>query len=110
MGSIELIAPELINTEVGNILWKGHMFGGLDIELAVETLVDFAEMRLKLVPTTELLYDAFSLAITHKRTVYDSMYLALAEREHCPFVTADKKLYNAVSGAMPHVILPANWR
>ncbi len=32
------------------------------------------------------------------RSFYDGLYMALANREDCPLVTADRKLYNALSG------------
>lgn len=44
-----------------------------------------------------LLARAFDLASELNRpTAYDSQYLAVAERLHCAFWTADERLYNAV--------------
>ncbi|WP_407895734.1 type II toxin-antitoxin system VapC family toxin [Scytonema sp. NUACC26] len=34
------------------------------------------------------------MAISLERTVYDCFYLALAIRQRCQLVTADKKFYN----------------
>ena len=56
-----------------------------------------------------LLVSAYELAVTHRRTVYDALYLALSQREGCPYVTADEKLVNAIGGAVPDVIWLANW-
>jgi predicted nucleic acid-binding protein len=39
---------------------------------------------------------ALSLAISERRTVYDMLYVALAQQNGCSFVTADEKLFNAV--------------
>lgn len=36
------------------------------------------------------------IAMDTERSVYDCLYLALAEREGCRFVTADRRLFNAV--------------
>ena len=45
-----------------------------------------------------LLDAAFEIALTTRRTVYDCLYIALAERLDCVAVTADAKLYNATPG------------
>jgi predicted nucleic acid-binding protein len=47
-----------------------------------------------------------SIAERFGRSFYDSLYLALAKAEGYPFVTADKKLYNALkSGSLKKYIL-----
>lgn len=42
------------------------------------------------------LSDAFKIATETKRTVYDSLYLALAEAQGFSLVTADQRFYNAL--------------
>jgi predicted nucleic acid-binding protein len=49
-------------------------------------------------PTANLLNEAFEIALETRRTVYDCLYVALAERLGCAVVTADEKLYNATRG------------
>ena len=49
------------------------------------------------------------LAVTYRRSVYDSLYLALSLRSNCRFVTADERLVNAVGTALPNVISLQNW-
>jgi len=41
------------------------------------------------------------IAMQHARSVYDSVYVALAYEQKAEFVTADEKLVNAVSGRLP---------
>jgi len=60
-------------------------------------------------PAAELLEEAYDLAVAHRRTVYDALYLALSVREACPFVTADERLVNAVAGALPRVVWLGHW-
>jgi predicted nucleic acid-binding protein len=55
------------------------------------------------------LEEAYRLAVTHQRTVYDSLYLALSVREGCQFVTGDLRLVNAVGTALPNVAWVGNW-
>jgi len=108
-GSMSLLAPDLINAEFGNIVWKKHIFQGLSAADADTVIDDFRKLTFELTSTAELLADAYQLAVTHRRSVYDALYLALSVREGCQFVTADEKFANAIAGAFPKVIWVANW-
>jgi predicted nucleic acid-binding protein len=82
-GALELLAPDLLNAEVGNIVWKKQRFQGLapaDAQLLVDA---FRALPIALTPTADLLDAAYRLAVAHQRTVYDAMYLALSVRENC---------------------------
>lgn len=108
-GELDLLAPDLIYAEVGNIVWKKQAFQGLavtDAQLVIDT---FRTLTFSITPTAVLLADAYSLAVRHQRTVYDMLYVALGQQENCRFVTADEKLVNAIHNAFPSVIWIANW-
>ena len=105
-----MAAPDLINAEVGNIVWKKQTFQGLGADDAKAVIDGFRKLEIAFTPTAHLLGDAYYLAINHQRTVYDSLYLALSIREVCQFVTADERLVNAVSPALPTVVWLAKWR
>ena len=47
-----------------------------------------------------LLTAALDLAISLKQTVYDCLYLALAEARNSIVVTADRRYYDVVSGSV----------
>jgi predicted nucleic acid-binding protein len=51
-----------------------------------------------------LLPRALEIATLARRSVYDSLYIALAEREGCELVTADQRLYNSVKSQFPFVV------
>jgi predicted nucleic acid-binding protein len=108
-GLLSFLAPDLINAEVGNIIWKKQAFQGLDASDAKDVLGEFRRMQFRFIPTAELLEDAYKIAVAHRRTVYDALYVALSVRENCRFVTADEKLANAVGAAFPGVVWLANW-
>ena len=108
-GTLSFLAPDLINAEFGNIIWKKHLLQGLAASDAQDILDKFRQLQFKLTPTAELLEDAYKIAVTHRRTVYDALYLALSVRENCRFVTADEKLVNAVGAAFPNLIWLGNW-
>lgn len=92
---VELIAPSLIASEIGSALWKavrrGHVTRA-DALVAIETaLLPFE----RLVPDEELRARALEIAITLNHPIYDCCYLALAERERAPLISADKRLLAA---------------
>ena len=108
-GDCQITVPDLLYAEVGNILWKRHVQKGLDESYCQAALHELDALLLPIVPITRLAADAFSLAIAHKRTMYDMLYVALAEREGCPFVTADERLVNAIGAALPSVKWLGKW-
>jgi predicted nucleic acid-binding protein len=108
-GTLILLAPDLLYAEVGNIVWKKHRFQGLAAEDADEILAAFRLVTFVVTSCAALLEEAYRLAVTHQRTVYDAMYLALSQREHCPWVTADERIVNALGATFPQIIWVANW-
>lgn len=108
-GSISFLAPDLINAEFGNIIWKKQVFQGLAAPDAQSIVDDFRALPFTFVPTATLLDDAYQLAVKHQRTVYDSLYLALSLREGCQFVTADERFVNAIGSSFPSIVWIANW-
>lgn len=108
-GTLTLLAPDLLYAEVGNIVWKKHRFQGLAAEDAEAIIAAFRLVTFVVTSDAVLLEEAYRLAAAHQRTVYDALYLALSLREHCPWVTADEKIVNALAGTFPHIIWVANW-
>ena len=90
-----LIAPSLIAAEIGSAIWKAVQRGAVapaDALIAIEAaLLPFEA----LIATEELRVRALALAIELKHPIYDCFYLALAERERCPLITADGRLLAA---------------
>lgn len=97
----ELIAPDLLPTEVGNVLWKKVRRGELDAAQAHDRFAVLGQMRVQLVTTSELHGDALKLAIETRRSMYDALHLSLARREGCAFATADERFVNALRDT-PH--------
>lgn len=92
-----LLVPDLIYAEVGNALWKHVVSGTLDDEEAQAFIEYFGEVPLISFPIAPLLPPAVEIACSLRRTVYDSLYLALAIREESILVTADLKFYSVVA-------------
>jgi predicted nucleic acid-binding protein len=94
-GSDELIAPALIVAEIGNAVWKRALRNELSLEEAVSAVGIAAGLMTRLVPLEGLSTRAMEIAIQLRHPIYDCFYLALAERERAPIISADAKLLAA---------------
>ncbi|MEA2975816.1 MAG: hypothetical protein QOF19_1336 [Alphaproteobacteria bacterium] len=94
-GSDELIAPAFIVAEIGNAVWKRALRNELSLEEAVSAVGIAAGLMTRLVPLEGLSARAMEIAIQLRHPIYDCFYLALAERERAPIVSADVKLLAA---------------
>ncbi len=92
----ELHAPDLMFPEVGNVLWKKMRRGDLTEEHARQVVRLVAVAPLDVHPSAPFLEAAFAIATRTGRTVYDSLYVALAAWLDSRLVTADERLYNAL--------------
>jgi len=94
--SYELIAPDLLIPEIGNILWKKIIRDGMKLGVAGEILKHFEASPVAICPSMPLAHIALGFAAEERRSVYDCLYVALAMAESCRLVTADEKLHNAL--------------
>lgn len=108
-GNLDLLAPDLIYAEMGNIVWKLNRFQELSEQDAGDILKTFQLISFSITPSSLLLNDAYNFAKEHQRTVYDSLYVALSLSHQCSFVTGDSKLVNAISPAFSNIIAIENW-
>jgi len=91
----DLIAPAVIAAEIGSAIWKAVRRGTVTRADAI-VAIDAALLPFQiLIPTEELRVRALELAIDLDHPIYDCFYLALAERERCALISADKRLLTA---------------
>jgi len=89
-GIFELVVPALLVYEVANALNYKPDFTEEDVKSSVDALADLSltvEMSSK-----ELMKRAASVARDSDLSIYDSCYIALAERLNVRMVTADRRL------------------
>ena len=91
-----LWAPELIFAELGNVCWKRVQRKELDSQQASMIVQDFLASPLRIEGHAAVLEHAWRIAVEYGRSVYDSLYLALANQIDAPLVTADLRFYNAL--------------
>lgn len=98
---LQLLAPDLIEAEIGNVLWKAVRRNRINRVDAEKSLRRYTELSIHTVPTSDLLDDAFRIAVACERSFYDSLYVALAVSTRTELITADERLVNALAGRFP---------
>ena len=86
------IAPELLMAEAANVINKKQLSGELSESEGDQLLSDILSVPIRLFPHRPILPRAFELARAHNLTVYDTLYLALAEEHGAVIFTGDRKL------------------
>jgi predicted nucleic acid-binding protein len=84
----QLFAPDLIFAEFSNVLWKKWRQREIEADVARRILEDFRRFPLEVRSSDTLLATAWTMGEELQRTMYDSLYLALAENEGYRLVTA----------------------
>ncbi len=99
-----LCAPTLLRYELVSALRKNVFRGRIASEDAQRMLQKILSHRIKFYISERLVQRAYEFAEAHNLpTAYDAQYLAVAEHLNCEFWTADEKLVNSVSAALPWV-------
>ena len=100
-GEVRFVVPDLFWAEFGNILWKATRLARLTEAVAESAIGALRDRGLPTVSSKSLLAQAFAVATAFDRTVYDSLYVALAVEGKAQLVTADEKLANALAAHLP---------
>jgi predicted nucleic acid-binding protein len=95
--SHDYVAPDLLFSETGNVLWKKVRRSELDENEARQLVMDLAQVAVETVATRSLLQDALALALTVGLTVYDAMYLTLAVRLETAVITGDDRFVDKIA-------------
>lgn len=85
-----LHAPHLLDVEVAQVVRRYEQRGEIDAATGLAALEELADLRLRRHAHPALLARAFELRAN--ATMYDAIYLALAEGLDAPLVTTDRRL------------------
>jgi predicted nucleic acid-binding protein len=88
----ELLAPDVFPIEVAHALSRAERRGILKPPEGSQALADFLRILPQLHESLVLLPRAFEISSQARIGVYDSLYVALAEGENAPLITADQRL------------------
>ena len=100
-GTIQLLVPDLFWAEIGNILSKAVRTGRMSKASAEKAIGLATSHAIPTAPSFPLLGEAFAIATNFQRSVYDSIYVALALDRARLFLTADERLANSLAGRLP---------
>ncbi len=106
-GQVKLVVPDFFWIEVTNLLWKAIRTGRCTRPTAEMALSALRRHEIPTLPVLPLLDSALDKTLVYGRSVYDSIYLALALETGGKLVTADEKLVNAVGVRLPILWLGA---
>ena len=101
VGETDLLVPDIFWAECGNILWKAVRQQRLSRGDAETALFSMIRRDIPTVSSAKLLAVAFPIALNFDRSVYDSLYVALAVLEEIDLITADERLANALAAHLP---------
>ncbi len=96
----EIVAPNLIMLECANALWSKVRSKLLSRAAATLGLTKIANAPMRLRTETDIIDAAQAIAFEIDRTVYDSVYLAIAIADNGVLVTADER-FAAAAEAHP---------
>ena len=102
-GDINIFAPSLIEYEVMDGLKIAQKRGRIDKNTIQTAIEGFFNLEIKVYNVSHLFHKTLDIMNSCDISSYDASYLALAENEKTPFVTADKVLYNKVRKKLKYI-------
>ena len=95
------MVPDLFYVEIASAIWKAVRLGRVPRAFGDQALVLLTQREFATVPSLKLLDQAFQIATAFDRTVYDSLYVALAVQTNSQLITADERLANSLAAHFP---------
>jgi predicted nucleic acid-binding protein len=95
--SHRLHAPSLFDSEVANTIWKKLRRGELSSAQANAIIIQLPSVPVSRHADRPIIGAAFEIAEKTGRTVYDALYVALADHLGGQVVSADERFVNALS-------------
>ena len=97
-GIHQIIAPDVFASEIAHTLTRAERKNIIAVgeasKLVSDILLDGPDLR----PFLPLLPSAIEISSATKAAITDCIFMALAEREKCEFITADKRVTITLAG------------
>jgi len=97
-----IIVPSLFYYEIGNVLLTKHVTQE-DVKHSMNELKNMPIISYEIEATSIPI--AYAIAKKYILSFYDDMYLFVMIQRQCPFITADKKLYDKTKKDFPNIQL-----
>lgn len=104
----DLLAPDFYPQELAHALTRAERQGRIAFGEAAIFWAEAMTTPPLLLPVTTLTPRAIDISSAQRIGVYDCLYIALAEREGCSFVTADDKLVRNLQAKFPFIVALAS--
>jgi len=101
---LDILAPSLLEYEVINGLVIAKKRGRIQEDKILMAIDGFISLELKLKNLSLYYPRVIHYCKVGNRSAYDASYLALADKEKIPLITADKGLFNAVKRDLKWII------
>ncbi|OAI54785.1 hypothetical protein AYO44_14235 [Planctomycetaceae bacterium SCGC AG-212-F19] len=103
-GVHELIAPDVFPIELGHSLTRAERQGRVSIADGWSFWLSIMGENVQLSASISLMPRAYAISSTIRIGIYDCLYVALAERETCGFITADDRLVRNLQPQFPFIV------
>jgi predicted nucleic acid-binding protein len=98
---VELSVPDLFWPELSSLLLKAVRRERIPFADAETGLEKVLTLEIPTMPSETLVAKAFQIARVENRSVYDSVYVAMAIAARSTLITADERLANGLGGRFP---------
>ena len=103
-GLHELLAPDVFPVESGHAITRAERQKRITVGAGWTLWNSIMADAPVLLPYLPLMRRAFEISSHLRIGIYDCLYVALAEREGCEFVTADNRLVNNLQPTFPFIV------
>lgn len=98
-----LLSPDVFPGEVGHALTRAERQGRITIGEALRLWADVMASSPRLITSLPLTHQAIAISSQTRVGVFDCMYVSLADREGCPFITADDRIIKNLQSQFPFI-------
>jgi predicted nucleic acid-binding protein len=100
-GAMDFIVPDLFWAEFAHAAQSGVRRTRWSNSDAIDALRAILGYELRTIPVRLFAERALMIALANNRSLYDTIYVALAEEAGCDMITADERLVNALGSRFP---------
>jgi len=97
-----VLTPELLLYEIINTF---KYRTEIDVTLLEEVLKELFHILIFIKLDSKDYINAYEISKKTNNSIYDSIYIAISEKHKAPFITADKKLYEALKSHNYNIVL-----
>ena len=102
----EILVPDSFRAELANVVWQWIKVRGVPLDVGINILRDADSLVTQVISSASLWERALILSVTNNHAVYDTLFIALAERFNTKVVTYDAQLYKIFPG---NVVTPGDF-